>query len=135
MDIGELCRKSGIIFHIDAVQARLMFYDYSAADRLVASGADGFAALQKHLEQDPGIKNIILCFDADQQGDEAAVKIKDRLVSAGFTPEKGYHCERQRPNGCSSYNEYLRTYRVASEGYQPHGEQAEEASEPAELGE
>lgn len=108
--------------------ARLMFYDYSAVDRLVV-GRDGFEALKRHLEQNPRIKNIIICFNADGQGNEAALRIKDSMVKAGFTSEKGYHCERQRPNGCSSYNEYLRLYRAASEGRQITCEEPPESAE------
>ncbi|MEA4895892.1 MAG: hypothetical protein VB064_11625 [Oscillospiraceae bacterium] len=90
--------------------SRLMTNDFESVDRIAPTG-NVFAYLKKHLDDNPGIKNIMLCTNADQAG-----KLKDKLLEAGYTPENGYHCERQTPTGCADYNEYLLTYRETQEG-------------------
>lgn len=101
-----------------ATLARLMSSDYSAVDRLVLSGDKGFEALKRHLDQNPSIKNIVICFDTDQRGNKATMEIKDKLVGAGYISERGYHCKRQLPTGHENFNEYLKTYRAALENGQ-----------------
>jgi len=96
----------------------LMFSDYSAVDRLVLSGDKGFEALKRHLDQNPSIKNIAICFNADSSGDKAASELKDNLLKDGYSPENGYHCERQLPTGHTNFNEYLKSYRAALENGQ-----------------
>lgn len=101
-----------------ATLARLMFSDYSSADRLVLSGYKSFEALKRHLDQNPSIKNIAICFNADISGDKAASELKDNLLKDGYSPENGYHCERQLPTEHTNFNEYLKSYRAALENGQ-----------------
>ncbi len=101
---------------IDAVShatiTKLSGQDYTAIDR-VALGGIAFKPLKHYLDEHPNIKNVLLCVDADQAGDKAAESIKTELINAGYSPENGYHCERQIPTGHKDFNEYLISYRKA----------------------
>ncbi len=103
---------------IDAIShatiAKLSDQDYTVIDR-ISLGGIAFNALQRYLNDHPNIKNVILCVDADQAGDNAAENLKNELYKAGFTPENGYHSERQIPTGHKDFNEYLISYREALE--------------------
>lgn len=101
---------------IDAIShatiTKLTGQDWHSCDR-IALGGIAFVALQQYLSENPDIKNIVLCVDADQAGDKAAESLKTALVDAGYSPKNGYHCERQLPTGHKDFNEYLMSYRAA----------------------
>lgn len=101
-----------------ATLTNLALYDYSTVDRLVVSGDEGFEALKRHLNKNPSIKRVAICFNADSYGDKAAVELREGLLKAGYSPENGYHCERQLPTGHTNFNEYLMSYRAALENGQ-----------------
>ena len=58
-------------------------------------------ALETYLKENPQIKKIVLCLDADKWGHEAAARMKEKYEAQGFTvydpiPPKG-----------KDWNEYL----------------------------
>lgn len=118
---------------IDAVShasiEKISVRDYKAIDR-IALGGIAFKPLQHYLDEHPHIKKVIICVDADEAGDKAAESLKTELINAGYTPDNGYHCERQIPTGHKDFNEYLISYREAlAEQHQNVNSKVEEAPE------
>jgi hypothetical protein len=73
--------------------------DYTENHRITL-GCLGDAALNKYLEDRPGIRNIVLCLDNDRWGREASDKLMKQYI------EKGYAMSQEFPN-CKDYNEDL----------------------------
>ncbi|MEA4895891.1 MAG: DUF3991 and toprim domain-containing protein [Oscillospiraceae bacterium] len=88
-------------------------HDYSNMDRISTGGNAPKEVYLNYLGKHPNIKNILVCTDSDSAGTKFAVTIRDELHEAGYTPENGYHCERQIPTGHKDFNEYLISYRDA----------------------
>ncbi len=84
--------------------------DWRSCDR-IALGGISFKPLALYLSEHPNVKNVVLCVDADEAGKRAADNLKEELVNAGYTPEKGYCCLRQLPTGYKDFNEYLQAYK------------------------
>lgn len=104
---------------------RRMSCDFKSVDRLSPSG-NMYDSLSRYLKENPKINNIIICFDADRDGDMFARNLKYELYKTGYTPENGYHCERQIPTGYKDFNQFLVSCRDKLEEQPLSRENAEE---------
>lgn len=76
--------------------------DYREDHRVIAGGISALS-LYQYLEDNPGIKNIILCLDNDKVGRAASKKITEALVSKGK-----YNVSEQFPPLGKDWNEFLK---------------------------
>lgn len=98
---------------IDAIShATLAKYedgDWRNRDR-IALGGVAAEPLLHYLKTHPWVTEIELCLDADSAGKTAAVRVTTQLVSAGYTPDKGYSIKASIPPAGKDWNEYWIMY-------------------------
>lgn len=75
--------------------------DYSE-DHRISSGGVSSVALFQYLEDNPGIKNVVLCLDNDEAGEKAKIRIAKELL------EKGYEVSEDFPPSGKDWNEFLK---------------------------
>ncbi|SHJ36401.1 DUF3991 and toprim domain-containing protein [Lutispora thermophila] len=75
--------------------------DYREDHRLSSGGVSSVALFQ-YLEDNPGIKNVVLCLDNDEAGEKAKIRIAKELL------EKGYEVSEDFPPSGKDWNEYLK---------------------------
>ena len=71
-------------------------------DHRISSGGVSSIALFQYLEDNPGIKNVVLCLDNDAAGEKAKIRIAKELL------EKGYEVSEDFPPSGKDWNEFLK---------------------------
>ncbi len=71
-------------------------------DHRISSGGVSSIALFQYLEDNPGIKNVVLCLDNDAAGEKAKIRIAKELL------EKGYEVSEDFPPSGKDWNDYLK---------------------------
>ncbi len=98
---------------IDAIShaslAKYLGEDWRSRDRIALGGISA-APLLHYLQEHPWVTDIELGLDADAAGQTGSQRIKDNLLAAGYTPDRGYHVKVSTPPAGKDWNEYWVMY-------------------------
>ena len=78
----------------------------NVSDNFLALGGVAPNALNQFLADEPNIKNVVLCLDADEPGINGAIKIANEILLPN-----GYNVSSLLPLGAKDWNESLQLYK------------------------